>query len=85
MKGDFVMKFVQVEKLPKSRKRYRLSVYLDEFMDSNIRIAKVDLSSEHYKDVRSAYSSLHKSANNFGYPIKVMLINNEVYLVRKDI
>ena len=77
------MKFVKVKELPKRRKNSIL-IFLDEFMTSNIKFAKVEFSEKDYKTPSSCQSAFSKAIKAGGFPIIVKSINKEVYLIRTD-
>lgn len=80
------MKFVECkEGLPERADKKNLKVYFEEFMSSNIKVAKVEFNKGDYKSINVAYSVIYRSAKNHGFPIEVHRINKEIYLIRKDI
>lgn len=80
------MKFVECkEGLPERTEKKNLKVYFEEFMNSNIKVAKAEFNKGDYKSKIIAYKCLYNSARNYGFPIGVHKIDNEIYLVRKDI
>ena len=85
MKGDFVMKFVKVDSVPMRKTTHRLKDYFDEFMNSNVKVARVELSNDEYSNVNSARSTMRASAKRFGLPIDICKRKDEIYLIRRDI
>ena len=79
------MKFTVVEKIPERKAKKKLAYILDEFMNMNVKFAKFEFNENEYKTASSANGALRKSAARFGYPIKVQLINGEIYFERRDI
>lgn len=86
------MKFVPVEKLPDIQtgkctrtKSHVHKVYLQEFMNMNVKIARVEFGRNDFSDIRSAYRSLLQTITRSGDPIKVCFRDNSIYLVRRDI
>ena len=78
------MKFVKVDEVPGKPVKKRLRVYLDEFMTSNIKIARIDFNERDYKSSSVARACFARSVANYGYPINVIQRGNEVYLSRRD-
>lgn len=80
------MNFVEVERLPEKRRpKKSLKNLFNEFMNMNIKLAKVDLNERDYKSVAVAYSVLRNAAKKHDYPIKVYLRDGNVYFMRRDI
>lgn len=80
------MKFVECkEGLPERTDKKNLKIYFEEFMSSNIKVAKVEFNKGDYKSIKIAYRCIHASVKRHGFPIKVHKIGNNIYLVRKDI
>jgi hypothetical protein len=83
-----VMKFVKVEGLPEKpeRARYKNNKrLLDEFMDLNVKFAKLEFDKSEYMSARCAYNNMHRSIKVYGYPISIHERNGEVYFERRDI
>lgn len=79
------MKFVEVEKVPERKRKYKnLKVIFDEFVAMNVKAARVDLTEHDYKNVKVAYTVLHNAAKRFCVPVKVYIRGNEIYFERKD-
>ena len=80
------MRFTKVEKiedacrLPKSVRKAELT----EFMNMNIKCAKVTYGASEYTTPQSAYTSLFKAVKRYAFPIKVFRRKNEIYLMRTD-
>lgn len=80
------MKFVEVERLPETRRQYKsLKNMFDEFLNMNVKMAKVDLTEHDYKNISIGYRVLYNSVKRWDVPIKVCMRNGEVYFVRRDI
>lgn len=82
------MQFVKFEgKIPEIKRIHRknLKGYFDEFMSTNIKVAKVMLNEGEYKDVVVARNVLNRSVVNHGYPITVRRVGKEIFLIRRDI
>lgn len=82
------MKFIKVDEVPgvvnMGRINHRLKADWQEFMDMNVKIAKVDLTQYNYKNVITARQVIGKSIQKWGYPIDVFKRKDEIYLVRRD-
>ena len=78
------MKFVKVDKVPKPTRKKRLQLFLDEFMDANIKTAEVVWDKGDYKHVMSARSNIGRAAKLSGHPIDIKQINGRIYLIRRD-
>ena len=78
------MKFVKVDELPKRRSKKNLRVFLDEFICSNIKVAKVDFKSDEYKSAKTRRHCLSLAIKRDFYPIKVTQIGDEVFFIRTD-
>lgn len=79
------MTFIQVDNLPERRGRKDLRGFLKEFMTEDIKMAKINLNVMDYKCPRHCYNALHTSIKTGGFPIKVHMRNDEIYLVRTDL
>ena len=78
------MTFTVVKKLPKSRAKNNLYLFLGNFMSTGSKFAKVDFASMDYCSMESAQNSIREAARRYKYPIKVRMINGEIYLIRTD-
>ena len=81
-----MLKFVKVEEVPEVTRRYhnRLQTRLNEFMESNVKTAKVE-DNGHYKNSHTCAEAMRVAIGRGGFPIKVVQRKDEVYLVRRDI
>ena len=82
------MKFVEIDSIPKTGDRFpykRLRDIFDEFMNMNIKLARVDSIDNEYKNSNVAYAVLYNGIKKYGYPINIYLRNALIYLERKDI
>ena len=80
------MNFVVVERMPERRRpKKSLKNRFDEFMNMNVKLAKVDLTENDYKSVKVGYGVLHTAAKHYGYPIEVHLRDGKLYFERRDI
>lgn len=79
------MKITKVDALPRKRScRKDLQGALEEFMNSNAKIVKVEYAEGEYANPISCYGSLHKAIRHSGYAIQVRMINKEIYLIKKN-
>lgn len=83
------MKFVKVDKLPESNRRYtsayKVEARIQEFMNMNIKIARVDYNESDYKSIKTAYTGFKNACKRYVAPIDVKVVNKELYLIRRDI
>lgn len=84
------MKFVEVAEVPAKvsnprRKRGELKLYLERFIQQDIKVAKVDFGPEEYFAMVGAYNSMRLACKRHVLPIDVTMRNGEVYLVRRDL
>lgn len=79
------MKFVEVKDVPGLKVNHRLKDMWDEFMASNMKMAKVNLDEGEYSSVVVAASVMAVSIRRYGYPIRLIRRGDEIYLIRKDI
>lgn len=79
------MKFVEVKEIPCYKRNHRLKDMWDEFIASNMKMAKVDLDIDEYSNLSVAASVMAVSIKRYGYPIKLVRRDGNIYLVRKDI
>lgn len=79
------MKITKVDALPTKRSyKKNLQGALDEFMNSNAKIVKVEYAEDEYIHPRSCYASLHTAVKRSGYGIQVRMVNKEIYLIKKN-
>lgn len=78
------MKFVKVDKISGQRTRNNLKVFLNEFMCSNVAIAKVELHEGEYASFRVARRSIECSARRCCLPVKAGYRKDGVYIYRTD-
>lgn len=80
------MKFVEVKELPKKRggERNRIQNFLKEFMNQNVKFVKIEFKDGEYSTWKTADASMRVAVKRSCLPIKVECINEEIYLVRKD-
>lgn len=79
------MKFVKVDKIPGRRNRKkRLALFLEEFMTSNIKIAKVELNEGDYVSSQVRRNCIRRAIKENFYPIKATKVDDDIYLIRTD-
>jgi hypothetical protein len=77
-----------VEELPKEHRcdsQHNIFSTLNQFMESDHRIVKVELSSSDYDGCYAAYSAFRRGARAYKLPVKVCIRNGGLYLIKKDI
>lgn len=79
------MKFVEVKEVPGAKRNHRLKDMWDEFIASNMKMAKVDLDEDEYSCLSVAASVMAVSIKRYGYPIRLIRRDGNIYLIRKDI
>lgn len=79
------MKAIAVNCIPERKHGYhKLQTFLRDFMSSNIKFAKVELSADEYSSPTVARSCMDIAAKRGAFPVKVRLRGNDIYLVRTD-
>ena len=79
------MTLTVVKEVPKrARKKTLIGGYLDEFMRMNVKVVKVDFNEKEYKSAKNCQAAFLNACKRGAYPIKVQIINDKVYLIRKD-
>ena len=77
------MRLIYVDtKLPESRRKKPLQELIEAFCESGREVAKIDWTTNEYKDAQSCYSSMHKAITISKRPVKVVKIKDEVYLTK---
>lgn len=75
------MKLVKVKELPKGKaSKHNLQNTIQEFVNSDDRIVKVDIDAHEYKSIRVCYSCMGVAAKRSKHPVKVHIRNGVVYL-----
>jgi hypothetical protein len=64
--------------------KYGLLEMLEIFKAAGAKYVKVMYDEDEYSCVTSAYNAFRKAAKYWAFPVKVVLRNNDVYLVRTD-
>lgn len=71
------------EQIPKCYKKNN-GEHLHEFMNMNVKRAKMEFNDMDYAHSYSAYAATRTSIKYYGLPITAHFINGEIYLVRTD-
>lgn len=79
------MKFVEVKKVPAERNMYKNQRILEEFLNMNVKCVEVQFDASEWKGPRSCCASLYNSVKRFGYPIRVSLGEEHVYLINNTL
>lgn len=81
------MKFVEVEEGQVPERRRTTRKIIREFLESGVRMAKLDLNDPDLKDrgLTSVYVSLKMALKGSNDPIRVIQSKGEIYLKRKDV
>jgi hypothetical protein len=77
------MKLIYVDtKLPERRRKKHLQELIEAFCESGREVAKIDWTTNEYKNANSCFSSMHKAIVMSKRPVKVVKIGDEVYLTK---
>lgn len=80
------MKLTKVDKIPERRvPKHSNKTILEEFLNMNTKIVKVERGEHDWKNAKSAQSCLINSIKCFGLPIAVKMREGEIYLINKSI
>lgn len=74
------MKLIPVESVPKRRSRHHLQDLIEKFVNGEAKNVKIDFSDHDYKSSKVCRSCLGVAAKKSGYPIKVSIRGNDVFL-----
>lgn len=75
------MRFTKVDAVPKGRTNHKLKDDLERFVQSGVKVARVDFYEGEYKSARVAVSVLNVAIKKHGFNgIKVFQRGNAVYL-----
>lgn len=75
------MKLVKVKELPKGKaSKHNLQDIIQEFVNSDNRIVKIDIDAHEYKSIYVCYSCMGVAAKRSKHPVKVHIRNGVVYL-----
>lgn len=78
------MNLTYVENLPKRiyKPRNKLIELIEEFVNSDREVARVDFEKNEYKSPLNAYKGLHNAIKKSHRAVKVTIRGNNVFLVR---
>ena len=75
------MKLVKCDLPAKMYKRTKIQKYLDEFLDMNVSVCRVEFSITEYASATSLYDVFKKAIKRLGYhQIECHVVDKEVYL-----
>ena len=78
------MRMVKMENgLPK-RENFKHVQIFKEFMAMDVKVARIDLDPDDYKNSCVARNVLANGAKRHGVPVKIKTLNGEIYFVRTD-
>lgn len=80
------MTLTPVTSLPINKRygpRNDLQTIVEQFADSNFEIARVDYEVTEYVNANILYACLWNALKHSNRPIKVRMVNNEVYLLKR--
>lgn len=80
-----MIKFVEVKEIPDKRLRKNVSAYLEEFVNSNVKVAQVSFDKKDYVNANSAQCTFYKAAKRGGYPVTLATRNGELYIINNSI
>jgi hypothetical protein len=83
--GVSIMTFTKVNKNDVLRPRYKLEEQFKNFMDLNVQMVKVSFENGEYASYKVAYQVLCTAAKRWKVPVKVKMIDREIYFLRTDI
>ena len=67
----------------KAKSQYKNPMeYIEDFMRMNITCVRVDFAPYEFCSSYSAYASFRRVIRMYEYPVRVSIINNEVYLIK---
>lgn len=62
----------------------KLQRIFESFIESGDLATRYNFIPGEYSDIKSAQTSLSAGAKRYGYPVKIRVINNQIYLIRVD-
>ena len=77
------MKLVKVKEVP-SRVNHKIWEYLNEFMQMNTAVVRVEIADGEYKCVANARGSFDNAIKRIKIPVKTMTREGKLYLIRTD-
>lgn len=75
--------FAQLKKASTRPKRHHLQWLIEKFRASDEKIAEFKWDPGTYVKPSSAYATIHKAVKVNGAPIKVVFLNDHVYLIKE--
>ncbi|MBR5862177.1 MAG: hypothetical protein IKZ08_02505 [Bacteroidales bacterium] len=78
------MKAVAVNCIPEVTRYHKLQAFLKDFMQMNVKFAKIELSVDEYASPTVARGCIAIAAARGKYPVKVRLRGKDIYLIRTD-
>lgn len=84
------MKLEKMDMLPKRNRSGRKAKKLmreriEQIMALKTKLCKVEFDKSEYVCVHSAKYALNEHVNTYGYPLKFVTINGELYAIRRDL
>lgn len=74
------MKLVPVDQIPKMNSRHRLQELIEEFVNTDAKIVKVEFGEDDYKSPTVCRSCLAAAVKRSKHPVKVWRRGNEIFL-----
>lgn len=59
--------------------------FFEEFMESNVEMAKVHFNKDEYSSTNGALASLRDYIKRHNLPVDAKMVNGEVYLIRRNV
>lgn len=84
------MRFIEVKKedIPRKAKKaesHNCEAEIREFLSMNTEAVKVIIGRSEFKNSMSAHQALNNAVKRYQAPIRVVSVDNDIYLIRKDI
>lgn len=78
------MKLIYVNEIPaKRRSKHRLQIMLDEFMESNEKMAKIEFNETDYKSAKVCYGCIGTAVRKSKRNLNVAYREGVVYIIKK--
>lgn len=78
------MRLTKMENGVPKRMNFKLKWFFEDFLNMNVKVARVDFDEDDYKSYKVARGVLATSAKRHSVPVKVVVSEKKVYLVRTD-
>lgn len=81
------MKFVKVDRIPKiiTGRKGSVQIFIEEFYDSGIKMARIDIEEGRYKSLKHAQNTFINRNRKLGkLPIKTLIRDETLYIIRTD-